>query len=171
MVDIVLKAKSAYKDGMVDWQESIYQSHGPTCPQRDEPSDYITSLEITARKPTASQTTAPPQRASRPRPRAGSKPEVEPSRGTSSLFHPRSMSWWRWAPHSRQLRALASNITTGSQQLGVSKEDMARAVEIGSQGEGFTASGDSETGGPSKPERRSANQQTSRMPAAAQRSE
>jgi SAM-dependent methyltransferase len=48
--DIVTKAKSAYIDGMVDWQDPLYQKIITNLPAGAKPSDYITSLEITARK-------------------------------------------------------------------------------------------------------------------------
>jgi AhpD family alkylhydroperoxidase len=48
--DIVLKAKSGYIDGMVDWQDPLYQKIIAHLPAGSKPSDYITSLEITARK-------------------------------------------------------------------------------------------------------------------------
>jgi AhpD family alkylhydroperoxidase len=48
--DTVLKAKSAYIDGMVDWQDPLYQKIIAHLPAGSKPSDYITSLEITARK-------------------------------------------------------------------------------------------------------------------------
>jgi arsenite methyltransferase len=48
--DIVTKAKSAYIDGMVDWQDPLYQKIIANLPGGAKPSDYVTSLEITARK-------------------------------------------------------------------------------------------------------------------------
>jgi AhpD family alkylhydroperoxidase len=48
--DIVLKAKSAYIDGMADWQDPLYQKIVASLPAGTKPSDYVTSLEITARK-------------------------------------------------------------------------------------------------------------------------
>jgi len=48
--EIVLKAKSGYIDGMVDWQDPLYQKIVADLPAGMKPSDYITSLEITARK-------------------------------------------------------------------------------------------------------------------------
>ena len=48
--EIVLKAKSGYIDGMVDWQDPLYQEIVAHLPAGMKPSDYITSLEITARK-------------------------------------------------------------------------------------------------------------------------
>jgi hypothetical protein len=49
--DIVLKSKSAYIDGMVDWQDPLYQKIMAHLPAGVKPSDYVTSLEVTARKP------------------------------------------------------------------------------------------------------------------------
>ena len=50
LTDIVPKSKSAYIDGMVDWQDPLYQKIIAHLPAGAKPSDYITSLEITARK-------------------------------------------------------------------------------------------------------------------------
>jgi SAM-dependent methyltransferase len=55
--DILLKAKAAYIDGMVDWQDPLYQKIIAKLPPGAKPSDYITSLEITARKPDRSKRT------------------------------------------------------------------------------------------------------------------
>ncbi len=49
--DIVLKSKSAYIDGMVDWQDPLYQKIIAHLPAGAKPSDYITSLEVTASSP------------------------------------------------------------------------------------------------------------------------
>lgn len=51
LVDVVLTAKAAYVDGMVDWQDPLYQKIIAHLPAGAKPSDYITSLEVTARKP------------------------------------------------------------------------------------------------------------------------
>jgi SAM-dependent methyltransferase len=48
--EIVTKSKAAYIDGMVDWQDPLYQKIIADLPAGAKPSDYITSLEITARK-------------------------------------------------------------------------------------------------------------------------
>ena len=53
LVDIVTRAKPAYVDGMVDWQDPLYQKIVGRLPVGSKPRDYITSLEITARKPSA----------------------------------------------------------------------------------------------------------------------
>jgi ubiquinone/menaquinone biosynthesis C-methylase UbiE len=51
LTDIVLKPKSAYIDGMLDWQDPLYQKIIASLPAGTKPGEYITSLEITARKP------------------------------------------------------------------------------------------------------------------------
>ena len=48
--EIVMKSKAAYIDGMVDWQDPLYQKIIAELPAGAKPSDYITSLEIMARK-------------------------------------------------------------------------------------------------------------------------
>ena len=50
LVEIETKSRSAYIDGMVDWQGPLYQRIVKDLPAGAKPSDYITSLEITARK-------------------------------------------------------------------------------------------------------------------------
>jgi arsenite methyltransferase len=50
--DLVLKSKAAYIDGMVDWQDPLYQKIIAHLPAGTKPSDYVTSLEITGRKST-----------------------------------------------------------------------------------------------------------------------
>jgi SAM-dependent methyltransferase len=50
LVDIVLKPKPAYVDGMVDWQDPLYRKITEELPPGAKPSEYITSLEVTARK-------------------------------------------------------------------------------------------------------------------------
>ncbi|HVV73595.1 MAG TPA: arsenite efflux transporter metallochaperone ArsD [Verrucomicrobiae bacterium] len=50
---IILNPKGAYIDGMVDWQDPLYQKIMANLPAGTKPSEYITSLEITARKPAA----------------------------------------------------------------------------------------------------------------------
>lgn len=47
---IKLTAKSGYVDGMVDWQDPLYQKIVAELPSDTKPSDYITSLEVAARK-------------------------------------------------------------------------------------------------------------------------
>ena len=52
--EIVTKSKAAYIDGMVDWQDPLYQKILAHLSAGAKASDYITSLEITARKAGAS---------------------------------------------------------------------------------------------------------------------
>jgi AhpD family alkylhydroperoxidase len=56
LVNIACKKKPRYIDGMVDWQDPLYQKIIATLPPGTKPGDYITSLEITARKPDGSKT-------------------------------------------------------------------------------------------------------------------
>jgi SAM-dependent methyltransferase len=51
LVDVMLNPRAAYVDGMVDWQDPLYQKIIAHLPAGAKPSDYITSLEVTARKP------------------------------------------------------------------------------------------------------------------------
>jgi SAM-dependent methyltransferase len=53
LVEIGLRGKAGYIDAMVDWQDPLYQKIISHLPVGTKPSDYITSLEITARKPSA----------------------------------------------------------------------------------------------------------------------
>jgi len=54
LTNIVLNPKTTYIDGMVDWQDPLYQKIIANLPAGTKPSEYITSLEITARKPAPS---------------------------------------------------------------------------------------------------------------------
>jgi AhpD family alkylhydroperoxidase len=71
--DIVLNPKSAYIDGMVDWQDPLYQKIIAHLPAGTKPGDFVTSLEITARK--RALTSAAPALAEVPS-KAASKLEV-----------------------------------------------------------------------------------------------
>lgn len=51
LTDLVLNPKSAYVDGIVDWKDPLYQKIIVQLPPGTKPGDYITSLEIKARKP------------------------------------------------------------------------------------------------------------------------
>ena len=51
LVDLVLTPKSGYIDSMVDWQDPLYRKIVASLPAGSKASDYITSLEISARKP------------------------------------------------------------------------------------------------------------------------
>jgi len=50
-INVVLTPKSGYVDGMADWKDPVYQKIIAHLPPGAKPSDYITSLEVTARKP------------------------------------------------------------------------------------------------------------------------
>lgn len=49
--DIVLTPKSHYIDAMTDWQDPLYRRLIDALPAGTKPSDFVTSLDITARKP------------------------------------------------------------------------------------------------------------------------
>jgi arsenite methyltransferase len=51
LANIVLTPRSGYIDGMVDWQDPLYLKIIENLPAGTKPGDYITSLEVTARKP------------------------------------------------------------------------------------------------------------------------
>jgi arsenite methyltransferase len=53
LTEIELNPKAAYVDGMVDWQDPLYQKIIASLPAGRKASDYITSLEVKARKPGA----------------------------------------------------------------------------------------------------------------------
>jgi len=53
LVDIRLNTRPDYVDGMADWQDPLYREILAHLPPGTKPSDFITSLEITARKPVA----------------------------------------------------------------------------------------------------------------------
>lgn len=49
--DIVLKSKPGYIEAMTNWEDPLYRKIVENLPAGAKPSDYITSLEIQARKP------------------------------------------------------------------------------------------------------------------------
>ena len=51
LTDLLLNPKSAYIEGMVDWQDPLYKNILALLPPGAKASDYLTSLEVTARKP------------------------------------------------------------------------------------------------------------------------
>lgn len=65
LAGIELKSNAGYIDRMVDWQDPLYQKIMANLPAGAKASDYITSLEITARKPGA-PTAATPGSAAKP---------------------------------------------------------------------------------------------------------
>lgn len=48
--DIVLTPKPQYIDAMTDWQDPLYRKIIESLPSGSKPSDYITSLDVSARK-------------------------------------------------------------------------------------------------------------------------
>ena len=48
--EIVLTSRPGYVEGMVDWQDPLYKKIVALLPAGAKPSEYITSLEVTARK-------------------------------------------------------------------------------------------------------------------------
>lgn len=61
--DVVLEGKTDYVEQMADWQDPLYQKIIAALPAGAKPSDYVTSLEITARKaPLSFASNASPRR-------------------------------------------------------------------------------------------------------------
>lgn len=52
LCDIVLTPKSHYIDAMTNWDDPLYRKIVAALPPGSKPSDFITSLDMTARKPT-----------------------------------------------------------------------------------------------------------------------
>lgn len=50
LVDITLTPKPAYIEAMMNWKDPLYQRVVASLPQGTKPADYITSLDIAARK-------------------------------------------------------------------------------------------------------------------------
>ena len=50
-MDIVLTPKPDYVNAMKDWEDPLYQKIVANLPAGAKPADYITSLEVKARKP------------------------------------------------------------------------------------------------------------------------
>lgn len=51
LVAIEARAKSAYIDALTDWGDPLYQRIVAALPDGSRPSDFVTSLDITARRP------------------------------------------------------------------------------------------------------------------------
>lgn len=102
-----LATKPGYVDGMVDWQDPLYQKIIAHLPSGAKPSDYITSLEVRASKP------------------------AQVASGSPSLFTPAVKELVAMGA------AIAANCEPclkyhyrEAQRLGVSKEDMASAARM-----------------------------------------
>jgi len=105
LTDIVLNPKSSYIDGMVDWQDPLYQKIIASLPAGAKAGDYVTSLEVTASKAASA---------------------VEYSPAVNELVAMGAAIAANCEPclkyHYRE-----------ADQLGVSKADMARAVATGAK--------------------------------------
>jgi arsenite methyltransferase len=53
LTDIVLKPKPGYVEAMTDWNDPLYREVMANLPTGTKPSEYVTSLEVQARKPGA----------------------------------------------------------------------------------------------------------------------
>lgn len=51
LIDIELSSKPEYIEAMTNWQDPLYQKIAQTLPEGEPMSAYVTSLDITARKP------------------------------------------------------------------------------------------------------------------------
>jgi ubiquinone/menaquinone biosynthesis C-methylase UbiE len=51
LVEVALERKSGYVDGMAEWNDSLYQQIAAHLPAGARPGDYVTSLDVRARKP------------------------------------------------------------------------------------------------------------------------
>jgi SAM-dependent methyltransferase len=51
LTDIVLKSKPGYVEALTDWEDPLYKKLVGLLPTGAKPADYVTSLEVQARKP------------------------------------------------------------------------------------------------------------------------
>lgn len=51
LTDIVLKSKPGYVEALTDWEDPLYKKLLALLPAGAKPADYVTSLEVQARKP------------------------------------------------------------------------------------------------------------------------
>jgi len=51
LTDIVLKGKAEYIEAMTDWEDPLYRKIMEHLPEGAKASDYVTSVEVRARKP------------------------------------------------------------------------------------------------------------------------
>ena len=49
--ELTLESKPDYIDAMTNWEDPLYRRIVAALPQGSKPSDFITSLNVTARKP------------------------------------------------------------------------------------------------------------------------
>ena len=103
LTDIVLKSKPEYVEAMTDWEDPLYQKIVEHLPKDARPSDYITSLEVTACKATSAVNYSP-----------GVNELVALGAAVAANCEPCLKYHYQKA-----------------QQFGVSNADMARALEMG----------------------------------------
>ena len=53
LMDIVLKSKPGYVEALTDWEDPLYKKLVELLPAGTKPADFVTSLEVQARKPKA----------------------------------------------------------------------------------------------------------------------
>ena len=51
LTDVILKCKPGYVEALTDWEDPLYQKLIQLLPAGTKPADYITSLEVQAKKP------------------------------------------------------------------------------------------------------------------------
>jgi arsenite methyltransferase len=51
LTDLVLTPKPQYIDAMTGWEGPLYRRIGEALPEGSRMSDYVTSLDVSARKP------------------------------------------------------------------------------------------------------------------------
>jgi AhpD family alkylhydroperoxidase len=103
LTDIVLKSKPGYVEAMESFEDPLYQKIVQHLPAETKPSDYITSLEVQARKPASA---------------------VDYSAGVNELVA-------IGAAIAANCEPCLKHHYHEAQQLGVSKADMARAAKTG----------------------------------------
>jgi len=105
LTDIVLKPKAEYVEAMTSFEDPLYKQIVAHLPPGAKPSDYITSLEVQARKPVSA---------------------VDYSTGVNELVA-------IGAAIAANCEPCLKYHYHEAQQLGVSKADMARAAETGAK--------------------------------------
>ncbi|MGO9244444.1 MAG: arsenite methyltransferase [Verrucomicrobiia bacterium] len=105
LTGIVLKSKPEYVEAMTDWEDPLYRKIVEHLPKDAKPSDYITSLEVSASKPASA---------------------VDYSPGVNELVA-------LGAAIAANCEPCLKYHYQKAQQFGVSKADMAHAVETGAK--------------------------------------
>ena len=105
LMDIVLKSKPGYVEAMTNFEDPLYRKIVEHLPAGTKPSEYITSLEVQARKPVSA---------------------VDYSAAVNELVA-------IGAAIAANCEPCLKHHYHEAQQLGVSKADVARAVEMGAK--------------------------------------